>query len=114
MKCPKCDAKTRVLETREPQEFIVMRRHRCENGHISKSYQIPDAVFRRQKNYIMFAYESAMRGVAANRAMHARHEAIKERLRQGVKWVAIEQELNVCRNTIGSVKKQMLAAAKET
>lgn len=108
MKCPKCDAATRVLETRESLEFIVMRRHRCENGHVSKTYQIPDAVFRRQKGYILYAYEAAMRGVAAKRAMHARHQAIKDRLRQGVKWVAIEEELNVSENTIRSVKKQML------
>lgn len=90
-----------------------MRRHRCENGHISKTYQIPDAVFRRQKTYIMHAYDGAMRGVAANRAMHARHEAIKERLRQGIKWVAIEQELKVSENTIRAVKKRMTCNDQE-
>ena len=112
MKCPKCNASTKVLETREPQEFIVMRRHRCENGHISKTYQIPDAVFRRQKTYIMHAYDGAMRGVKANRAMHKRHQAIREMLQQGVKWIAIAQELNVSENTIRSVKKRMTTVGK--
>lgn len=114
MKCSTCEASTRVLETRQIEEFIIWRRHRCQNGHISKSYQIPDAVFRRQKNYIMYAYQAAMRGVAAKRATHARHEAIKDRLRQGMKWVAIEEELKVSENTIRSVNKQMLAAAEDT
>lgn len=111
MKCPKCDASTRVLETREPQELIVTRRHRCVNGHTSKTHQILDAVFRRQKTYILYAHEAAMRGVAANRAMHKRHQAIKDMLLQGVKWVAIEQELNVSDNTIRSVKRKMLKEA---
>ena len=90
-----------------------MRRHRCENGHISKTYQIPDAVFRRQKTYIMHAYEGAMRGVAASRARHAKHQAIQKMLRQGVKWAAIELELKVSENTIRSVKKRMTANDKE-
>lgn len=78
------------------------------NGHISKTHQILDAVFRRQKTYILYAHAAAMRGVAANRAMHKRHQAIKDMLLQGVKWVAIEQELNVSNGTIRSVKRKML------
>lgn len=36
MRCPKCEAASRVLETREPK-----RRRVCENGHKFSTVEVP-------------------------------------------------------------------------
>lgn len=89
MKCDRCNAETRVLETREREEFYTVRRHACANGHRFSTVQMLHTVVHQQRTWLTTARRRALAGVTQRRARFA----VRERIAQGLSQPHKEETL---------------------
>lgn len=108
MQCPHCDEVTHVLETRTKQEFLVVRRHKCSNGHVSKTYQILESVFLKHKRYILESHKSALRGIERRRSGYEKQQEIIKMLQRGEKWELIQFVLKVSESTVARINRKLI------
>ena len=111
MKCTHCNAATRVLSTRERQEFYVVRRHACPNGHRFNTVEVLETLlkkFARKRVAELLALNQ--RGAAIRRQAFERERVIRAKLKAGEKQIAIAAELGVSE---GLVRKHANRMHKE-
>lgn len=107
MKCAHCTAEARVVDTREQREFLVVRRHRCENGHTFQTVQLLAAVVDSQRKYLEGRLDRAMRGVALRRKQWEDRQRVLALLAEGGKRLAIAAEVGVSEALVRKVAAEL-------
>lgn len=79
MKCNKCEAASDVLETRTAPNFVTVRRRKCHNGHIFKTFEMHAELM----SVVKHRLEAHARGVKASAVTYWRDREIARRLDRG-------------------------------
>lgn len=104
MKCRYCSADTRVLDTREKHEFLLVRRRRCggpsphtfETAEVLRPFLSKLAGTARRQNIL----DSFSRLTGRYRLALERREEIKKRMAAGEKQVFIAAAMGVSLDTV--------------
>lgn len=84
MRCAHCNANTHVLSTRTPEEHLIVRTHRCEAGHLFRTVQVLESVYKAQRKVLDGARQRTKNGTARRRAIAEKRAEIVALLRAGV------------------------------
>lgn len=107
MKCAHCPAGTRVLETREREEFWITRRHLCTNGHRFSTIQLLFTTVHTQRLWLTSAHSRAMAGVHQRRGRYVVRAAVRAMLERREKHAVIALTLGCSEKLVGKVAREM-------
>jgi transcriptional regulator NrdR family protein len=102
VKCPRCAAWSRVLDTRTADDgYTLHRRHECANLHRFRSVQVLSTVYCSAKQRNTRAIVAAKRRAD----LAARNAAIRRDLAAGRRGVDIAAELGVSKSLVSLVAR---------
>lgn len=102
MKCPRCAAWSRVLDTREQHEgYTTKRRHECANGHRFISMQVLGPVYGSAKQRNATFITTAKRRAE----LEARNRKIRAELAAGVPGMVIAMQWGVSESLVSLVAR---------
>lgn len=101
MKCTRCGADTRVLETRALGNWQTMRRHQCFNGcRPFKTFEMPISAVSTAKR----RWGEAFRTFQKRRELWHRDRAILKMLERGVKGSRVAEMFGIAYKTVSVIK----------
>jgi transcriptional regulator NrdR family protein len=109
MKCTRCLAPSRVLDTRTSSDgLFVTRRHECFNNHRFLTHQMPESVVKdigRTRFADMMA--RLLRGATKRAESYARERKAAKLLRTGQSSEAIGRQIGITGSAVRAIRKRI-------
>lgn len=97
----------KCLEVRERDDGVKRRTYLLESGRKVRTYEVPEQVLMQLGRKKLAEVLEIARRVEA---CHARQDMIKERIREGVKPIAIAHEFGVTEQRVRQIRKELRSA----